>query len=312
MKFIKRDKIFEWVTPNKWWNSHTMAPSAIYWKGKIRIFIGAWDENNISRITYIDLDPKDPTKILNIKDDSPVLDVGEKGMFDDNGVFPAHASVIDGKIYLYYTGFQNGDKVPHYNFGGLAVSEDGENYTRMSKAPILDRQDEGLLVRAGQSVIKEGNVFRSTYSIGSQFIVVGGKERPTYDVCYQESTNPVDFKKSGKKIVKSDHSVEHGLGRPQIIKIRDLYYTFYTRRMIDMKYFLGCAVSEDCITWERDEDVFSEISHSRNDFDSEMIYFPSVVYIPETDKYLLFYCGNEFGRNGFGFAELEERKFGDN
>lgn len=304
MKFIKKEKIFEWNRPNKWWKSHTMAPSAIYWQGKIRVFIGAWDENPVSRITYIDLDPVDPTKVLNVKEDSPVLDIGEDGMFDDNGVFPAHANVIDGKIYLYYTGFQTGVKVPHYNFGGLAISEDGENFQRVSKAPLLDRADEGLLVRAGQSVLKEGEIFRTTYSIGSGFTYVGGKERPTYDVCYQESSNGIDYSKKGIQIVSADHSVEHGLGRPQIIKINEKYFTFYTRRMIDMKYFLGAASSLDCKTWEKEESLFYEVVHSENGFDSEMIYFPSVVYIPDTDKYLLFYCGNGFGKTGIGFMEL--------
>ena len=65
----------------------------------------------------IDLDPINPAKILKVKDDCPVLDIGETGMFDDNGVFPGHASVVDNKIFLYYTGFQTGVNVPHYNFG---------------------------------------------------------------------------------------------------------------------------------------------------------------------------------------------------
>lgn len=306
MRCIKRDKIFEWTNQNDWWKSHTMAPSAVYWKGKIRVFIGAWDDNPVSRITYVDLNPNDPTKIIKVKDDKPVLDIGENGMFDDNGVFPAHASVIDGKIFLYYTGFQTGCKVPHYNFGGLAVSEDGETFTRVSKAPILDRADEGLLVRAGQSTIFEDGVYRSTYSIGNGFVNVGGKQRPTYDVCYQESYNGIDYSNEGNKIVECDHSVEHGLGRPQILKIKETYYTFYTRRMIDMQYFIGCAKSTDCINWIRDEEVFKDLKHSENDFDSKMIYFPSVVYVPDTDKYLLFYCGNDFGKTGIGYCELIE------
>lgn len=304
MKFIKKDKIFEWTTPNDWWKSHTMAPSAIYWQGKIRVFIGAWDHSPISRITYIDLDPNDPTVILKVNDEKPILDIGEDGMFDDNGVFPAHACVIDDKIYLYYTGFQSGVKVPHYNFGGLSISEDGENFKRVSQAPILDRADEGLLVRAGQSVFKENEIFRTTYSVGNGFTYVGGKERPTYDVCYQESINGIDYEKKGRMIVSADQEIEHGLGRPQLIKINSEYFVFYTRRMINMKYFLGCARSNDCNIWEKDENLFSEIQHSTDDFDSDMIYFPSVVYVPDTNKYLLFYCGNGFGKTGFGYMEL--------
>lgn len=304
MKFIKKDKIFEWTSPNDWWKSNTMAPSAIYWENKIRVFIGAWDEKPVSRITYIDLDPVNPTKILKIKDDSPVLDVGEVGMFDDNGVFPGHASIVDNKIYLYYTGFQTGVNVPHYNFGGLAISDDGDNFNRVSKAPILDRSDEGLLVRAGQSVIKDGDSYKSTYSVGSEFAHVGGKLRPTYDVCLQESIDGINFKSIGNKIVSADRSVEHGLGRPQIIKLGDKFFTFYTRRMLDMKYFMGAASSFDCVSWTKENDLFNQIKHSDDGFDSEMIYFPSVVYVPDTKKYLLFYSGNGFGKSGIGYCEL--------
>ena len=134
MKFVKRGKIFERKISNNWWKSHTMAPSAIYWKGKIRIFIGAWDKGPISKITYIDVNPKNPKEILYIKEDKPILDIGIDGTFDDNGVFPAHVNVIEGKIYLYYTGFQKGTKIPYYNFNGLAISENGENYKITIKA----------------------------------------------------------------------------------------------------------------------------------------------------------------------------------
>ena len=305
MKFIKKGKIFEWKTPNNWWKSHTMAPSAIYWKGKIRIFMGAWDEKPVSRITYIDVDTKEPTKILKVKSDKPVLDIGDNGMFDDNGVFPAHVSVIENKIYLYYTGFQQGVKIPHYNFGGLAISEDGEKFERISRAPILDRADEGLLVRAGSSVIKEDGVFKTVYSAGNKFAFVGGKMRPTYDVYYQKSKNGIDYSKKGKIIVKANHKIEHGLGRPQIVKIKENYYVFYTRRMTSMRYFVGCAKSKNCVKWERYEEIFSDIKHSANGFDSEMIYFPSIVYVPDTQKYLLFYCGNNFGKTGIGYMELK-------
>lgn len=306
MKWKKGGMVFGWKVPNSWWHSHTMAPSAIYWQGKVRIFFGAWDERGISRITYLDVDPYNPQCVLYVKEKAPILDIGDDGMFDENGVFPAHAIVLDGRIYLYYTGFQKGHKILHYNFGGLAVSDDGEIFTRVSRSPVLDRQDEGLLVRAGQSVLKEGKLFRTVYSVGSRFVFVGGKERPSYDICYQESESDRDFGKEGRVIVACDHAIEHGLGRPQIIKIGFKFFVFYTRRMIDMKYFIGCAESSDCIDWFKVDDIFTDLKHSENDFDSEMIYFPSVIYIPDTNKYLLFYCGNEFGKTGIGYAELIE------
>jgi len=306
IKAIKRSKIYEWSTPNNWWQSHCMAPTAIFWNGQIRVFIGAWDFNGISRITYIDLAADDPSRILHVNNAEPILNVGQPGTFDDNGVFPGHAQVINNKIYLYYTGFQKGDKIPHFTFGGLAVSEDGSTFQRISQAPILDRSDEGLLVRSGQSVLFEAGVYKSVYSVGNKFVDVGGKIRPSYDVCYLESKDGIEFGKQGKIIVRHDPEVEHGLGRPQIIRLAGKLYVFYTRRMLDMNYFMGCAVSEDGETWNKLESFFSEIKHPPAGFDSEMIYFPSVLHIPEIQRTYLFYSGNGFGKTGFGYAEILE------
>jgi hypothetical protein len=305
MHFVKKGFLFKWKVSNTWWNSHTMAPSAVFWNGNLRIYFGAWDKSPVSRITYIDCDPTDPRNILAVKDDGPVLDIGKDGTFDENGVFPGHVQVIDKKVFLYYTGFQLGCKVPHYNFGGLAISEDGEKFKRYSKSPVLDRSDEGLTVRAGQSIIYDDNVYKTTYSAGSTYERVGGKLRPCYDVYYQESDNPFTFANAGQLVADSNPKVEHGLGRPQIIKIKDFYYIFYTRRMKNMKYFIGASKSKDCKIWIKDNQIFSEVFHSKVEFDSEMIYFPSVVFNPIMNKFLLFYCGNNFGETGIGYMVLE-------
>ena len=305
-KVVKKGFIFSRknAETDHWWQSHVMAPSAVYVDNVIRVYFGGWDKHGISRISFIDLDPEDPQRVLEVGAHKPVLDLGRDGAFDENGVFPAHASIVDGRTLLYYTGFQLGQKVPHYNFGGLAVSNDGKTFTRVSEAPILDRADEGLLVRAGQSVLVENGKYRSVYSIGGDFRSVGGKFRPTYDIAYIESDDGVTFGGQGKKILSCDPTVEHGLGRPQLVRIRGVYYIFYTRRMLNMKYFVGAARSIDGCTWEKDEAIFSDLHHSHDAFDSEMIYFPSVLHVPNFDKYLLFYCGNGFGKSGFGFAEL--------
>jgi predicted GH43/DUF377 family glycosyl hydrolase len=241
---------------------------------------------------------------LYVNDERPILDIGDDGMFDENGVFPGHATILDDKVYLYYTGFQLGHKIPHYNFGGLAISDDGTTFSRVSKAPILDRADEGLFVRAGQSTIKVNSKYYSVYSAGNNFLEVGGKKRPIYDVFMQSGDNPMDLKDSGTRILSADLDVEHGLGRPQITQIGEKYYIFYTRRILSMKYFIGAAYSNDLLTWTKDNQIFSDIQHSQEGFDSEMIYFPSFLRIDHLNKNYLFYCGNGFGKEGFGYCEI--------
>lgn len=308
MKATKIGFIFE-PQINSWWKSHAMAPAAfMYDKDTIRIYMGCWDENKISRIGYIDVYVHNPKKIKNICDNF-ILDIGQDGCFDENGVFPGHVfDMGEGKIHLYYTGFQLGHKIRHYNFGGLAISNDGGNkFTRYSQAPIMDRADEGLFVRAGQSIEKsEAGGFHMVYSAGSGWHMCNGELRPVYDVFYQHSEDGVTIKNKGKKIIACDLEVEHGLGRPQIINLGKYFYCFYTRRIIkDMRYFIGAARSIDCVKWERIDNIFDEIEYGKTkDFDHEMIYFPCVVKISE-NKALLFYSGNYFGKGGMGAIELE-------
>jgi hypothetical protein len=64
-------------------------------------------------------------------------------------------------------------------------------------------------------------------------------------------------------------------------------------------YGIGYAFSDDLITWNRC-DEFAGIDRSDFGWDSEMISYPSVLKIG--DKYMMFYCGNQMGRDGFGFA----------
>lgn len=305
MNFVKKGLIWKAENVNELWKTHTMAPSAILVnESTIRVYVGGFDDKGISRIWYLDLDSNNPSIIKSISK-NPVLDIGEDGCFDDNGVFPAHISIFDKEIYLNYTGFQLGKKsIEHFNFGGLAKGfEEDSIYKRVSKVPILDRSDEGLFVRAGQSIIKEDDHFLSVYSAGNTWSFAGGKMRPNYDICIQKLQTPLEYSLKGEKIIYADHSIEHGLGRPQIIKLKGIYYVFYTRRLLNMKYFFGISKSTDLINWIKIDDEIKGITHSESGWDSEMIYFPSVIEVK--DKIYMFYSGNNFGLEGFGYSELE-------
>ena len=305
MKWNKSGKIFEPDGSLPWWKSHCMAPTAVSIDSDtIRVFMGCWDEKGISRIGFIDVDSKDPKKIRHVCD-RPIVDLGEPGTFDDNGVFPGHAHFINGKVHLFFTGFQLQDKIRFTNFGGLAVSTDDRflNYRKVGRVPILDRSEVGTCVRSGQSCILENGKYRTWYSAGSKWLNVGGKSRQTYDAYYCESDDITNFPRTDRLCLARDESVEHGLGRPQVLRTKDgVYRMLYTRRILDMHYTIGYSTSRDGLNWDRKDDSIG-ISHSKEGWDSEMVYFPSVV---ETqDKTYLFYCGNGFGATGLGFAVLD-------
>lgn len=310
MKAEKKGFIYKVNNPYEWWHAALQAPAPIiYDENTIRIYVGAWDSEIISRLAYIDVDINNPTRVKKLSS-TPILDIGRDGCFDDNGVFPAHVyNFGNGTVYLYYTGFQKLDKIAFSNFSGLAVSYDGgDTFKRISEAPVMDRADEGLYTRAGISIYpcddsEEG--FHCVYSAGNSWFYLNGKKRPVYEVFYQKTTDGIHFSTVGKKVVACNLEVEHGLGRPQIIKLGDKFFVFYTRRIIkDMKYFLGCSYTTDFKTWTRYDEIFDNVYHGgEGEFDYKMIYFPAVVKVNDHKAYC-FYTGNHYGEDGIGYIKL--------
>ena len=288
-----------------WWAHTTMAPAALAITSEvIRVYCGGRDAKGISRIAFIDVDATNPLNVLQVAA-KPVLDIGAPGCFDDNGVFPGHVYCRGERIMLYYTGFQLLQKIRFTNFCGLAISEDGgETFCRVSQAPVMDRSDEGLFTRAGTSVLYEDGIYKTLYSAGSTWEFVAGQQRPIYDIFYQESIDGIHFSDTGKQIISCAHEIEHGLGRPQLIKLNGRYYAFYTRRTRDFRYHMGVATSRDGDQWSRVDHLLASIAHGEgNAFDSEMVYFPCLV--DTGTRIFLFYSGNGFGLGGLGVAELK-------
>ncbi len=308
-KWEKGGLIFKPQNESSWWCHTAMAPTAIlYDESTIRIYVGARDQDGIARIAYIDVDSNNPRVIKKVSK-TPVLEIGGDGCFDDNGVFPGHVLKINKTdVFLYYTGFQKLDKIAFSNFSGLAISHDGgDTFSRVSKAPVMDRQDEGLYTRAGLSAIVEDGKFKCCYSVGSGWYFIAGKDRPIYDVNYIESSDGINFGKAGMKAVKVDLSVEHGLGRPQIVKLFDETFVFYTRRTLDFKYFMGVSIREKDGSWTRIDDWLKTIKHGKEgEFDEHMVYFPSV--LDTGSRMFLFYTGNGYGKDGIGYAELVKKQ----
>src|SRR5262245_703770 len=98
----------------RWWaRRYATIPTVVRLDdATLRVYFAGLDEQNLGRIGYVDLDAGDPTRILG-ESPEPVLDVGERGAFDDCGVNPSCAITIDGRCHLYYIGWQRCEQVPY-------------------------------------------------------------------------------------------------------------------------------------------------------------------------------------------------------
>lgn len=288
------------------WAAHYAFPPTPYRlsDGVLRIFLAFCDASTVGRIGYVDVDPRDPSKVLGVSE-RPVLDIGQPGAFDENGILPTCVLEHDGKLYMYYVGYQLGHKLRYFQFQGLAISEDGgQSFTRAQRTPVIDRSDAELVNRTSAFVMRDEGVFKMWYVGGSDWIMARGKSLPVYNMRYLTSEDGVRWGPEGRVALDFASEDEHAFGRPWVIKDASGYRMFYSVRSHSKGYRLGYAESSDGLTWTRkDEDVGIDVS--AEGWDSEMVQYSSVVTIE--DRTYMFYNGNNCGQSGFGYAVLAER-----
>ena len=84
--------------------THSSLPIVYITKeGRARIFFSTRDNKNKSFGASIELDLKDPKKILKIFP-NPILKPGPCGSFDYCGTQPTSILKVNNKIFMYYTG----------------------------------------------------------------------------------------------------------------------------------------------------------------------------------------------------------------
>lgn len=297
----KKGQIFTKRELPTWADNSVLQPTPILLGNKIRFYSGFRDEAGISRIGYIDVCKDNPNKILKVSE-KPVLDIGREGAFDENGIVPSIVKQIDkDTIYMYYAGYQIPKKVRMLIFSGLAISKDGgETFKRYSEVPVFERTNEDLLFRVPHSLIIENGKWKFWYGGGDHFVQGKDKTLPVYDIRYLEAKNGIEIPKNGKVVIKT-RGEEHRLGRPYVIKHKEEYVMFYGYGTEKIAYQLGVAFSKNGIDWERrDNEIGIELS--KEGWDSQMMAYPSIVCV-DNKKYM-FYNGNNYGEDGFGYAEL--------
>lgn len=269
---------------------------------RIRVYAAFSDEARVGRIGYVDVDARDPLRILGVAE-QPALDIGVPGAFDDNGVSPICIVREGDDIHLFYNGWQLGARVRYFLFLGLATSSDGgETYVRRSQVPILDRADGELFFRTAACVLRDGERWKMWYIGGGRWVDSHGKQVPEYNLRYLESDRFDRWGGPGRVAMDVRGGDEHGFGRPFVIREDDRYVMWYSARTMSKRYRIGYAESPDGVQWTRlDEQAGIDVSDSG--WDSEMTAYPCV----QKTRFgtYMFYNGNNYGETGFGVAILE-------
>ncbi|MCR5862134.1 hypothetical protein LRS05_08250 [Flavobacterium sp. J372] len=303
MKFTKKGLIYNPVKLDDWRDNTFITPTPFLLNDDvIRVYGGFRDATGASRIGYIDVSASNPSEILAVSD-KPVLDIGEGGMFDDNGVILGSIIRDGDAIRMYYVGFQAIKKAKFLAFSGLAESTDGGNtFQRKLVTPILDRYDNERYIRAIHTVIKEDGKYKIWYSQGEGWEYINGIPYPKYDIMYTESEDGINISNDMRISCVKNEGTEYRIGRPTVFKEDGIYKMFYTRDNLAKEYRAGYAESADGVNWVRKDDKFT-LELSAEGWDSETVCYP--VPVEAKGKKYVFYSGNGMGASGVGYAIME-------
>ncbi len=311
MSWQKLGVFFKTDGQRPWMVSHACTPTGLYLprSNRIRIYFAPRNERGQSIPTYLEVDAKDPTKVIQLAD-RPFLELGQLGTFDDGGIMPCSITTAEnGDLYLYYVGWNPSVSVDYRNAIGLAISKDGgKTFERPFPGAVVDRDKYEPYFTASPCAMREGDTWHLWYASSTGFIRKDGRVEPLYVLKYARSGDGTTWHRYNQPILAPAFSQECN-ARPSVVKDGDTYKMWFCYRKAtdfrkggDSAYRIGYAESRDAQNWERMDDR-AGIAYSPTGWDSEMQTYPNVVDTPH-GRYL-FYNGNGFGRTGLGCARWQ-------
>lgn len=274
--------------------------------GRIRLFGGMRDDSGVSRIGWVDVSAADPTQVLAICD-TPALDVGRPGMFDDNGVILGDViRLTDGTLRLYYVGFQLVEKVKFLAFTGCAENRDGGAcFERLQHTPVLDRAPHAPFINALHSIEKTQYGYRAWVSCGQRWQTIDGLTFPQYNCWMQTSEDGVLWDSRTAVQVLDVTGEEYRVGRPRVNRRPSGTYELrVTSDTLSKQYSTRRLVSEDGARFATDP-VIELPCGTAGEWDCEMTCYPARLDTM-TGESFLFYNGNGMGRSGVGVARWSD------
>lgn len=283
-----------------WLHSHASNPFGV-WLGadRLRVFFSARDAEQRSHVASLVLDMARGATVSDLSD-APLLSPGDYGTFDDCGCSMGCALEVDGRLRLYYLGWNLRRPSPWLNAIGCAHEDPATGtFVRVAPAPVLDRSAADPYSLSYPSVLREGGRWRMWY--GSNLGWGDGPYDMRYVLKHAWSDDGLRWHADGHVALPLAPG-ETALARPQVLaRAGGGYRMWYSRRgTADAPdYRIGMAESDDGLAWTRHDDE-AGIGVSAAGWDSEMVCYP-FVFSHRGREYML-YNGNGYGRSGFGLA----------
>ena len=206
---------------------------------------------------------------------------------------------------MYYIGWEKGYKQPLFHASiGLAISDDGQDFMKMSVAPIMGRSEHDPCLVTSPHVYRDDDLWNMNYVSGVKWTEnsISNTLKSFYHIKSATSQDMIHWERQGDIAIDFEGD-ESNIARPSVYKDANnsynMWYSYVDAKI--GKYRMGCAHSNDGKSWDRkDKDVGIGLD---DDFCQEMISYPQVFNIQ--DRLYMLYNGDQFGKQGFGIAICE-------
>jgi hypothetical protein len=280
--------------------SHAANPLAVLLNGDIyRVFFSGRDIKNRSSVGFVDVDIA-KCEVVYVHD-KPVFEYGPENCFYSHGVSIGNCYEADGQRYILFMGWQHPlGKHWEGNIGRLVLEPDLSLHLD-GPAPFLaiDATDPISLsypwVLAGAT-----GIFHMWY--GSTKTWDAGNGEMLHVINHATSIDGQHWQRDGLAVPYRLGTAQ-AFSRPSVIgsSVEGYHMWFSYRNGLGQKYRIGYSYSPNGKTWElRLNDARIDVSPLG--WDSEMIEYP-FVFDHKARRYML-YCGNGYGKTGFGLAVL--------
>lgn len=311
IKWQRLGRVFGADDQFDWMRSYAQVPRAIKIGNILRVYFSTREAPDtagafVSRVGYVDVDKDNPTKIINISR-VPALDRGMKGSFDEFGVMPGDVKRVGNKIRMLYTGWSRPKKAPYATWIGEAFSDaEGKEFVRTSLKPVIGATSKEKILCNGPFTISVGTTEHMFYASALRWIQDGARQECLYVIMHAARESEGEWTRNAVACIPQLHELECQ-NAPTVLHLNGRFHLFFCHRYaVDFRnsqrgYKLGHAWSDDLKCWHRD-DASLIMDGPREPWDEEMQCYPGVIEMLQTT--FMFYCGNNFGKNGFGVAAL--------
>lgn len=300
------------VNDRSWLKEFAQAPCTLIFDDFVRVYFSCRppadaEGQYVSYTGYIDLDRGNLFRTIRIAE-QPILPLGDRGMFDEFGVYPTSVIRWKGRVRAYYGGWTRCSSVPFNVAIGCAESSDGGNtFTRLGPGPVISYSPDEPFILSGPKVRLFNGKWYLFYISGSKWLVGESRPEPVYRIRFATSDDGINWTKGNRDIIPPVLEVDECQASPDVFFDGSLYHMFFCYRYSlnyrnkERGYRIGYAFSHDLNNWQRN-DSMAGLDVGPDEWDSEMVSYPHVFELDGATY--MFYLGNQVGRHGFGLAQL--------